>query len=76
MSEHVETRRKLQDVCENQVLTELFDRTVMSPEQRQMMELHYLKNKDFRYIADTLGYSESTIKRWHRKVLKKLNRII
>ena len=44
-------------------------------EDKTIMILHYLKDKDFRYIADELGYSESTIKYRHKKAIKKLSKL-
>lgn len=76
MTEHIETRNKLREIVEIQTFSDLLDRCIMSEEDRRIMELHYLQEKDLRYIADLLGYSEGTIKKRHRKVLKKLNQIL
>lgn len=76
MTEHIETRNKLKEIVEIQTFSDLLDRCIMSEEDRRIMELHYLQDKDLRYIADLLGYSEGTIKKRHRKVLKKLNQIL
>lgn len=76
MTEHIETRTKLKEIVEIQTFSDLLDRCILSEEDRRMMELHYLQDKDLRYIADLLGYSEGTIKKRHRKVLKKLKQIL
>lgn len=76
MTEHIKTRNKLKEVVEIQTFSDLLDRCILSEEDRKIMELHYLQDKDLRYIADLLGYSEGTIKKRHRKVLKKLNQIL
>lgn len=76
MTEHIKTRNKLKGVVEIQTFSDLLDRCILSEEDRKIMELHYLQDKDLRYIADLLGYSEGTIKKRHRKVLKKLNQIL
>lgn len=76
MTEHIETRNKLKEIVEIQTFSDLLDRCILSEEDRRIMELHYLQNKDLRYIADLLGYSEGTIKKRHRKVLKKLKQIL
>lgn len=76
MTEHIETRNKLKEIVEIQTFSDLLDRCILSEEDRRIMELHYLQDKDLRYIADLLGYSEGTIKKRHRKVLKKLKQIL
>lgn len=76
MTEHIETRTKLKEIVEIQTFSDLLDRCILSEEDRRMMELHYLQDKDLRYIADLLGYSEGTIKKRHRKVLKRLKQIL
>lgn len=48
----------------------------LSQEEKELMRLHYLENKDFCYIGDQLGYSEITMKRWHKKILRKLNKVL
>jgi len=76
MTEHVETRNKLRSIVEIQTFSDLLNRCILSEEDKQIMELHYLHDKDLRYIADFLGYSEGTIKKRHRKILKKLKQIL
>ncbi len=76
MTEHIETRTKLKEIVEIQTFSDLLDRCILSEEDRRIMELHYLQDKDLRYIADLLGYSEGTIKKRHRKVLKRLKQIL
>lgn len=76
MTEHIETRNKVKGIVKIQTFSELLDRCILSDEERELMNLHYLKGKNFSYIGDLLGYSESTIKKKHRKILKKLDKII
>ena len=76
MTEHIETRNRLKEIVEIQTFSDLLDRCILSEEDRQIMELHYLRGKDLRYIADLLGYSEGTIKKKHRRILKKLKQIL
>ena len=49
---------------------------MLTEEDKEILRMHYLHGKDFRYIGDTLGFSESTIKKRHRKALQKLNHIL
>lgn len=76
MTEHIETRNRLKEIVEIQTFSDLLNRCILSEEDRQIMELHYLRGKDLRYIADLLGYSEGTIKKKHRRILKKLKQIL
>lgn len=76
MSEHIETRRKLKSIYSIQSFEDLLESCILTEEDKTILRLHYLKNKDFRFIADELGYSESTIKRHHKKILSKLNNML
>lgn len=50
-------------------------KTLFRMHDKEILRLHYLKGKDFRYIGDTLGYAEVTIKKRHAKALAKLNKL-
>ena len=76
MSEHIETRKKLKGIADISSFTDLLNKSTISDEDKLLLELHYIQGKDFRYIGDMLGYSESTIKKRHRKILKKLSRLL
>lgn len=76
MSEHIETRRKLKGIADISSFNSLINNTVLTDTDKQILVLHYLNGKDFRYIGDMLGYSESAIKKKHRKILAKLSRLL
>lgn len=76
MSEHIETRRKLQNIYSIQNFEDLLESCILTEDDKTILRLHYLKGKDFRFIADELGYAESTIKRHHKKILCKLNKML
>lgn len=76
MTEHIQTRAKLQEIPRVSTFNELLDDCMISPEEKILMQMHYLQNKDFRYIGDMLGYSEVTMKRWHHRILKKINKLL
>jgi RNA polymerase sigma factor (sigma-70 family) len=75
MSEHIDTRRKIQDISSVKTFEELLENCILTDEDKMLMRLHYLNGKDFRFIGDSLGFSESTIKRRHKKILQKLNKM-
>lgn len=76
MSEHIETRKKIKGIASVSSFNSLIDNTVLTDTEKQILVLHYLNGKDFRFIGDTLGYSESTIKKKHRKILAKLSKVL
>ena len=76
MREHIETRRKLKEIPRKAIFDALLEQSTLSEEDKFILKLHYLEDKDFRYIADQLGYSEITIKRRHSKALSKLNKLL
>ena len=76
MSKHIETRKKIRDIAEVSSFNDLLDQTTLSDDDKKLLFLFYIKHKDFRYIGDTLGYSESTIKRRHKKALQKISKIL
>ena len=76
MSEHIETRKKIRDIADISSFYRLLEHTILSDEEKQILVLHYIKDKDFRFIADMFGYSESTIKRKHKRILNKISKIL
>ena len=76
MSKHIDTRKKIKGIASVSSFASLIESATLSNIDKQIMTLHYLDEKDFQFIADTLGYSESTIKKRHRKILAKLSRLI
>lgn len=76
MSKHIETRRLIKEIPEIGKFNELLNRSTLSEEDKTIMYLHYIEDKDFNYIADKLGYSENWIKKKHCKMLNKLSKLI
>ena len=76
MSEHIETRKKVQGIASISSFNELLDQVILSTEDKHILVLHYIQGKDLRFIGDMLGYSESTIKRKPKKALNKIAKIL
>lgn len=76
MSEHTETRRKLKEIPRKAIFDALLEQSTLSEQDKQILRLHYLEDKNFSYIADLLGYAETTIKKRHSKALSKLNKLL
>lgn len=75
MSETTETRKRLKDIPSIVTFDTLLEQSTLSDLDKEILRLHYLKEKDFRYIGDILGYAEVTIKKRHLKALKKLSNL-
>lgn len=69
-------QRSLKSISEIRVFEDLLQQTTLSDLDKTILRLHYLQDKDFSFIADELGYSESGIRKRHLKALKKLANII
>lgn len=76
MTDHIRTRQKLKDICLIDTFDGLLEQCTLSDTDKQLLRLHYIQEKDFRYIGDTLGYSEATIKARHKKALRKLGSLL
>jgi len=75
-SEHIKTRHKIEQIPDISSFNGLLDMCTLTDEDKELLKLHYLQGKDFRYIGDILGFSESTIKKRHKKALQKLSKIL
>lgn len=76
MSDHIDTRRKLKEIPRKAYFDALLEQSTLSEEDKQILCLHYLEDKSLGYIADILGYAETTVKKRHRKALSKLNKLL
>lgn len=75
-SKHIETKRRIKSIATISGFNELLEACTLSDEDKEILKMHYLQQKDFRFIGDTLGFSESTIKKRHKKALQKLNKVL
>lgn len=76
MSPNVKTRKYLQSLPTRSNLLELISEVNIDSIDVQIMHLRYIEHKEWDYIADILGYSESAVKRRHSKILTKISKII
>lgn len=70
---HIETRRKLKEIPLTATFENVLELCTLSEMDKQILRLHYIEEKDFRYIGDVLGYSEKSIKERHREALRKIS---
>jgi RNA polymerase sigma factor (sigma-70 family) len=76
VTDHIKTRRKLKAISKITTFEGLLEQSTLSDTDKEILRLHYLKEKDFRYIGDMLGFSEAAVKVRHKKALKKLGSLI
>lgn len=74
MTEHIIRKHILERMTKAEIKQKL-DEIVLSEEEREVIELIYLKRKSLSYIADVTGYSESGIKKIHCRVLKRIKNL-
>lgn len=49
---------------------------MLSDEDKTILRMYYIDEKQMSYIADILGLSEVTVKKKHRKALLKIGELI
>ena len=76
MSEHIETKKRLKEIPNISTFDGLLDQSTLDDTDKTILRLHYLKHRDFRFIGETLGFAEVTIKKRHRKALSKLTKLL
>lgn len=73
---NLSTRKKIRQVGSFTTLQELLENSTLSELDKEIVVLHYVQEKNFAYIGDELGYSESGIKKRHQKILNKLSQLV
>lgn len=76
VTEHIKIRRKVKKIATVEDFYKLLDTVILSDEEKELLKMHYIANRDFRYIGDRLGYAEITIKKKHQKALRKMGDIL
>ena len=72
----VSVQRALKDIAEVDIFEKILNSSTLSELDKTIFRLHYLEEKDFGFIADELGYSESGIRKRHGKAIRKLSKIL
>ena len=70
------TQHAIEDIPDIRTFEELIDNLMISEEDKTIMRLHYLDDKNFAFIADYLGYSVSWIKKRHLRILRKVTKLL
>lgn len=69
-------QRKLKEIPTVNSFEVLVNSLAISETDRRILRLHYLEQKDFQFIADELGYSESWVRKRHYKTLNKVRSLL
>ena len=69
-------QKALKSIPEVKTFEQILQESTLSELDKEIFRLHYLEDKDFAFIADKLGYSESGIRKKHGKAIKKLSSIV
>lgn len=75
-SKNLLTRKTIQQVGSFSTLQGLLDSSTLSDLDKEIVVMHYIQEKNFAYIGDELGYSESGIKKRHKKILNKISQLL
>ena len=68
-------RKGLKNIETVEDLENVLEQIMMSEEEKVLLRLHYKDNKTLAYIADELGMSEANVKKIHRKLLLRINKL-
>lgn len=72
MTDHVRNKHILQEIGRASEFEALLTEATITDEDRELMRMYYLKGYNWGLIADTMGYSESCVRKRHKKILKKI----
>lgn len=76
MSGNIDIKHKIKQIDTIKSFNELLELSMLSETEKQILILHYVKDKDFGFIADELGISRPTVYKKHSVCLKKLKRLV
>lgn len=74
MTEHIKTKRKLKE--DIKTFADIMKSPYISEEEKNLLNMIYIDKKDYRLIGDTIGISESTVKKRHKDLIKKISKIL
>lgn len=71
-----EVKERLRDIVTVSEFEELINNLMISEEEKQILRMIYKERKTISYIADTLGMTESNVRKKHSKILLKIGRML
>ena len=75
-SENIQTKHKIKEIDRIKDFNDLLEISMLNDTEKEILKLHYVKDKDFGFIADTLGMSKANVYKKHLKCLKKLRKLL
>lgn len=74
MTEHIKIKRRMKE--DIKTYADMVNSSLLSSEEKKMLNLIYIEKQDYRYIGDLIGISESTVKKRHKDLLKKIGKML
>ena len=71
MTGHVSTKHIIQNLTRSELLAAVED-AMLSPKERDIIIMIYLRHWKINYIAYKIGYAESTVRLKHRQAVAKI----
>lgn len=75
-SEHIKAKHRLREISDIAAFRSLMDRCTLCDDDKTILSLIYLRGKSMDFVADDLGISYSTAKRYHARALKKIKQFL
>ena len=75
-TEYIKIKRKVKEIPDIRSFNGLLEASTLSDLDKEIIRMYYLQERDFAYIADSLGYNQKTIETRHKKALIKLSKLL
>lgn len=74
MSEHIETKHLLKE--DIKTFADMLKSPYLSEQEKEILQHIYIDEMDYFSIGELMNISDSTVKKKHCKILKKVNKIL
>lgn len=74
MTEHLKIKHKLKE--DIKTFDDMMKCKYLSDDEKKLAMMIYIDKKDYRCIGDEIGLSESTVKKRHKDLIKKIGNIL
>ncbi len=75
-TEYIKIKHKVKEIPDIRSFNGLLEASTLSDLDKEIIRMYYIQQRDFAYIADSLGYTEQTVKLKHKKALMKLSKLL
>ena len=75
-TEYIKIKHKVKEIPDIRSFNGLLEASTLSDLDKEIIRMYYIQQRDFAYIADSLGYTEQTVKLNHKKALMKLSKLL